>query len=173
MEKNDPQFVQMLKQEDILWSELRTKYLPQMIVFARNPSRRPADGHMILLCLKVCLANVVLNKDKYTPLDISFSDFVDQALPLLTEDREDLTEERIEIIREHVWGYMRSRMDLMVMMAADYMEVEELGEKVIVDDIESKAEVLYASVLVALLEMTLRKIEIQILEGEFYGDNRE
>ena len=175
MKKIDPEFVRMLQKEDILWSELRMKYILKLIKFAKHPWNKIDDDYMILNCLKVCLSSILINGEKYPPVNISFGEFLDTTLPLLDRDKNEITEKKINIIRNHIWGYMHSKLGVIIEIANDYMDIEDKKEKVITDveDIEDKAEVLYATALVALLEITLRKIEIQILEGEFYDNDTE
>jgi hypothetical protein len=163
IEKNKPEFIQMLKQEDLLWSELRNEYLTDMIQFIKDPEKYLNQGHMIYLCLKVCLANTILNQKEYETVSYSFEEFVDNIISLLSKNWNELTEKRVQMIRSVIWGYVFSNLDLMVKIAENFMEEENELDIEKIYNIEDKAGMLYTCVLVAAIEISIRFVELKHL----------
>ncbi len=167
MEKNREERIkhlQFIRKEDELWMILRD-YEEEMYEFICDPSDDPPDEvlEMVLLCLKVCTAKIIMEREEWEPRDYDFGELLGKAYSPIAET-DHPTPDAIKKIREEIWGYIKSKLPLLLAMAEDYLYPEEVTEDEHEERVEEKSEMLYVCVVVAHMEIILRRIEFAHLE---------
>lgn len=155
--------LQLIRKEDEMWMTLRD-YEDEMHEFVIDPPvSEPSDREleMVFLCLKVCTCKVVLEREDWKLKDCAFDDFLEKLRPMLIEN-ECPTPKTFKEVRGEIWGYVVSKLPLLLSMKEDYLDPGEITETI--EKSEEKSKMLFACVFAAYMETMLRRIEFVDLE---------
>lgn len=155
--------LQFVRKEDEMWMALRD-YEDEMHEFVINPpvsDPSDKDFKMVLLCLKACTSKAVLEREDWKLKDCAFDDFLEKLRPMLIESKNP-TPKIFKEVREEIWGYVVSKLSLLLSMAEDYLYPGEITEAI--EQSEERSKMLFACVFAAYMETMLRRIEFADLE---------
>jgi len=169
--KKDISINRVISKTDALWVEIR-EYNFEIVNFLCNNEETENIAEIFVMALKLIIAELILNKDKYIDYDVedcSTEDLFNSVISLsssFSKEKEDDKKIKIQMeeIRYKIWGYIVKYYDELVDLLLSLRDRNEEEEEEIS---EREYNRFLECVCVAFVETNLKDREVYLMEKQY------
>lgn len=183
MNPSEEDYIEVVRADDVLWHSLSQEKIDLVGLFDSLQTLTalpPSTLHVMLSCMRACMARIIIEKDNYEEREQTFEDivcFFEETMRMFVTLPD--SEINLSEIRQKMWGYIKSIFSRLTELAKHFYYLDEddyqKGNLFPFDMPERNkmalegAKLLYICTMTAHIEIELQQIELEQIE-QIYGN---